>query len=196
MARFSLLFSKRKAVGMGGFHADYIDQKINQQRKRKSMGPARTVFTAISLIMGGAMFYVSLHYLPALVQPQKILGLSGITLDESAVRLHNRNALQRLFAPYLDAFDMQRTYLRSGQTIQAQYVLPEGSQLDLHIQQCRRFWLVEIFHCQTISQDYTQVTDRIGTQAFTFQDSGFYHFQDKVTLPEGETHYRVIWSRK
>lgn len=195
MALFGLRVTQRKEAAVGGFHAAYIDKRTKLS-KRPKMGIIRTTFTGLSLVFGFLMCYVALHYIPAFMQTNKVLSLSGLNTNKAAAELKPENPIERFIMPYIDAFDMQRTYLREGQTIQAQYVLPEGATLDLHIQKCRRLWVVEIFTCQTMAYEHVQVTDRTGTQAFTFRDTGFYHFKDVVTLPHEGQEYRVVWKRK
>ena len=193
MALFGMRLKQRDTAAIGGFHAAYIDKKTKS--KKNPLGFLRTLFSGVSLAIGGMMCYVALHYIPAYMQPQKVLSMSHA--DTAASRLKDRNPLEKLVAPYWDAFKSKRTYLRGGQIIQAQYVLPEGASLDLHIRQCRRLWVIEVFHCQVLSVETLQITDdTLGTQAFRFKDTGFYHFQEVVTLPAGETDYRVVWSRK
>ena len=52
---------KRRHKKIGGFHAEYIDKGARE--KRKSMGLGRTFGAATTLIIGGAMCYIALHYI-------------------------------------------------------------------------------------------------------------------------------------
>jgi len=62
MALFGMRI-KRRREKIGGFHAQYIDK--GAKKKRHSMGIGRTFSSATTLIIGGAMCYISLHYIPA-----------------------------------------------------------------------------------------------------------------------------------
>ena len=183
---------KRRHKRVGGFHAEYIDK--GALKTQKSMGIGRTFGSATTLIIGGAMCYVSLHYVPAYLGLNKILAFSDLDTSSSVAPESSQWAA---LSSYVDAFRIKRTYLKSGQTIQAQYALPEGAKLDLIIQRCRPAFVVEIFNCQVISEETAQVTnDKDGTQRFSFAESGFYRFDEKVTLsPNNVKNYRVIWSR-
>ena len=183
---------KRRHKRVGGFHAEYIDK--GALKTRKSMGIGRTFGSATTLIIGGAMCYVSLHYVPAYLGLNKILAFSDLDTSSSVAPESSQWAA---LSSYVDAFRIKRTYLKSGQTIQAQYALPEGAKLDLIIQRCRPAFVVEIFNCQVISEETAHVTnDKDGTQRFSFAESGFYRFDEKVTLsPNNVKNYRVIWSR-
>jgi len=76
---------KRRGKKVGGFHADYIDK--GALKKRKSIGIFRTFGSATTLIMGGAMCYISLHYIPAYLGLNKILSFSD--LDTTAQSMGN-----------------------------------------------------------------------------------------------------------
>ena len=191
MALFGMRI-KRRREKIGGFHAQYIDK--GAKKKRHSMGIGRTFSSATTLIIGGAMCYISLHYIPAYLGLSKILAFSE--MDRSA-SVAPESSQWAALSSYADAFRIKRTFLREGQTIQAQYALPEGATLDLVIQRCRSAFIVEIFNCQVVSEETARVTnDRDGMQRFRFPEAGFYRFDEKVTLaPNNVRNYRVIWSR-
>ncbi|WP_409434052.1 hypothetical protein ACJ3XI_05995 [Litorimonas sp. RW-G-Af-16] len=152
------------------------------------------MFSGLSLTFGAMMCYVALHYVPAFTSTHKVLSFSNG--DTSAARLQNRNPVQKLLGPYADAFSLKRTYLRAGQSIQVQYAIPAGAKMDLNIVQCRRLWVIEVFTCQTVSRKHVEVTKKVGTETFRFQDTGFYFFDETVTLGEKGKDYRVVWTRK
>jgi len=191
MALFGIKMKPRHK-NIGGFHAEYIDTSAT--RKRKPMGIGRTFGSATTLIIGGAMCYVALHYIPAYLGLNKILAFSDLDTSASVAPESSQWAA---LSSYADAFRIKRTYLRPGQTIQAEYALPEGATLDLVIQRCRPAFVVEIFKCQVISEETSRVSnDKLGTQHFRFPESGFYRFDEKVTLsPDNIKSYRVVWSR-
>ena len=105
---------KRRSVpNIGGFHAAYLDVKTsNSVYKREPMGFSRAFFSALSLTFGLMMCYVALHYIPAFLNPKKILHISGAANYESPARLKKRNPLQKLLGPYVDAF-----FLRAPATV-------------------------------------------------------------------------------
>lgn len=190
---FGIKHKNRRKVGIGGFHADYLDNKT-ARRQAKQMGYIRSIFSAISLLFGALMIYVTLHYLPAFLQPQKILGMTDTQL--TSARLKDEGPIRKLMGPYADLFTMKRTYLRSGQTIQAQYAMPPGAVMTLKIKQCRSLWIVEVFECQVVSKQSIRITNPTGSKSFQFPETGFYHFDESVKLPKGKGDYRVVWVRK
>ena len=197
MARFSIAMKKRRKAMVGSFHnqVEAVNTSFNRRHTQSSLGLARTVSSGLSISLGGMMCYIALHYIPAFVQPQKIL--SATTIDTSVKRLENKGPIRKIFGPYIDAFSMQRTYLRPNQKIEAQFILPEGAKLNLNIQQCQRILVLEIFNCRVISQKNLTVTkETLGYRAFQFENDGFYHFSHKVTLPkDSPKDYTVLWSR-
>jgi len=183
---------KRRRKRVGGFHAEYIDKGAT--RKRKAMGLGRTLGSATTLIIGGGMFYIALHYIPAYLGLNKILSFSDLDTSSS---ISPDTSQWAALSSYADAFRLKRTYLRAGQTIQAQYALPEGASLDLVIQKCRPAFVLEIFKCDVLNEEKARIKfNQRGTQRFRFPESGFYRFQENVTLsPNNIKNYRVIWSR-
>jgi len=197
MSVFGIKMKKRRATSQGSYH-NVVEQSHSFHRrstKKESIGIGRAIFSGLSLSLGGLMCYVSLHYLPAFVQTQKILGSNAI--DTSTARLQNKGPIRKVLGPYIDAFSMQRTYLRPGQEIEAQFILPEGATLDLEIEQCRRVIAIEIFKCDVISRKNVSVTKAtLGDKSFQFANGGFYHFSHKVTLANGSSNdYTVVWTR-
>jgi len=191
MAVFGSMKKKRKKA-VGGFHAEYIDKRTSS--KKKKMGFFRTIGTATSLLLGGSMFYVALHYIPAYLGLQKVVTLSE--LDNSATRLTKDNQVSLLSA-YIDPFRLNRTYVRAGQSLQVQYALPTDAELEIYINRCRPAFIVEIFNCDVINRETAIVkNDKVGTQRFKFKDSGFYSFNETVIQKNNmREKYRVVWSR-
>jgi len=192
MALFGMEIKRRHKKAVGGFHAEYIDQRVSS--KKKKMGFFRSLGSAGSLILGGSMFYIALHYIPAYLGLQKIIALSE--LDNSATRLAKDDQFSLLSA-YIDPFRLNRTYLRAGQSIQVQYALPANTEMEVYINRCRPAFIVEIFKCDVISQKTATVkNDKVGTQRFKFKDSGFYTFNESVVQKSNmREKYRVVWSR-
>jgi len=195
MSKFGIAeLSARKKNKISGFNAGYADRKTVS--RSKPMGLSRAFGSALSLILGGALCYVSLHYMPAFVSTRKIVAVSDF--DQSSTRLKNDENHFFLKA-YWDAFSLKRTYLRDGQSIQAQYALPPGTKLELGIKRCRPAFILEVFKCDVIGEKSFKITnDQTGTRRFQFQGKGFYLFEEKLTGLSPGAHpksYRVVWSR-
>ena len=195
MSKFGIAeLSAHKKNKISGFNAGYADR--HGRSRKKPMGFARTLGSAFSMILGGTLCYVSLHYMPAFVDTRKVIAISN--LDQSSTRLKEEKSSFFLKA-YWDAFSLRRTYLRDGQSIQAQYALPVGTELELGIKRCRPAFILEVFNCEVIGQKSFKITnDQTGTQRFQFQGKGFYIFEEKLSgiSPDTKTtSYRVVWSR-
>jgi len=195
MARFGIQLRSRRKAGIGGFHADYLNDRT-ALRQRKQMGILRSIFTAMSLLFGGCMIYVSLHYIPAYVQPREVLKLAtgGEPLMKTS-DFDQRSPFGKYVGPYVDMFTMERSFIQAGQTVDLKYALPKGAKLDVAIRHCRRLWVVEIFHCEIMSEQVIRVDGFRGKQRFTLGETGFYHFQERVTLPKSGGDFRVVWKR-
>jgi len=109
---------KRRHKKVGGFHAQYIDKGAS--KKRKAMGLGRTFGSATTLIIGAAMCYVSLHYIPAYLGLNKVLSFSDLNNSSSIAAESSQMAT---LSSYADAFRLKRTYLRPGQTSSAKKLL-------------------------------------------------------------------------
>jgi len=74
MALFGIKMTKRRMSPLGSFHTEVEDVNSFFKRgtARKPLGLVRAFFSGLSLILGGMMCYVALHYIPAFLQTQKI----------------------------------------------------------------------------------------------------------------------------
>ena len=197
MALFGIKMKKKRAVAYGSYHIYSDDEHSFHKRvkNKESIGIARAIFSGLSLSFGVIMCYIAMHYVPAYVQTHKII--SSTNIDTSPKRLENKGPIRKIFGPYIDAFSLQRTYLRKDQEIQAQFILPKGATLDLSISQCRRMFAIEILKCDVVMQHDVKVSNElIGTKAFQFPGKGFYHFNHKVTFANNTpADYKVVWTR-
>lgn len=195
MPRFGLKTKSKRKAGIGGFHAEYLNNR-DVIRQRKKMGMTRTIMSGLSLLAGGFMFYVSLHYIPALVQPKQVLQFASG--DSAALKTYDfdRNStLHDVFGPYVKLFHLDRAYMKPGQSIAIKYDLPPGAHANLDITQCRRAWVLEVFKCDVVSTFSTKTKRQRGIESFALSQGGFYHFkQDVIGVPKGE-NYRIVWER-
>lgn len=195
MALFGMRMKSRRKAGISGFHAEYLNDRT-AIRQRKQMGYLRAAFTGASLLFGGAMIYVAFHYVPAFVQPKKVLKFaSGDAAAMQTYDFDRKSKIHEFLGPYGELFHLDRAYLQSGQSVNIKYDLPAGAHANLKIVQCKRVWVVEIFKCEVVSQFNAKTKRRSGIESFTLGHGGFYHFRQHVeNVPEGEP-YRIVWER-
>ncbi len=192
---FGIIHKSRRKAGVRGFNSDYLNDKT-AIRQRKQMGYVRSIFTALSLLFGAFMIYVAMHYIPALIQPAKILKIA--TGDSAAAKTYNferKSKLHSVISPYVKMFQLDRAYMGDGQNINIKYDLPSGAYADLQIVQCRRAWVVEIFKCQVTSRFDTRTKRQSGVESFTLANGGFYHFKQIVHNVPSDEPYRITWER-
>lgn len=162
--------------------------------KIQPMGPHRTLGSALSIILGLTLCYAGLHYIPTLMRPSQVIDAIISPSKKSALDI-DRNRVQR-FGIYAQSFLLRRTYLRSGQGLTVHYSLPEGATLDLHIQQCRRMFIAEVFHCIPVSHQNVSIENKTdGRRTLKFSEPGFYHFDETVSLKDPTGKYRLVWVR-
>lgn len=167
--------------------------------ERRPMGFARVFFTALVILFGMFMYYIAMHYVPALANPRKVVRLATETatlpVSASEFDFEEVSSLEKLLGPYYSLFALDRSYMHANETIRIKYELPEGATVQLDILQCRRVWAVEIFHCSVVDQFTTKKKSGRGMANYALGDSGFYHFRHKVEgLNETDT-YRLVWQR-
>jgi len=167
--------------------------------ERKPMGSMRVLSTACVILFGMFMYYVAMHYVPALSNPKTVLRFAteNATLppEETEFDFDEASALEKLLGPYYSLFILDRSYMRAGESIKIQYEIPEGSTVNLDIVQCRRVWVIEIFRCDVVSQFSTEKKARRGISTYALGDAGFYHFRHKVSGAKDTESYRLIWQR-
>jgi hypothetical protein len=167
---------------------------ITGQTVKTPMGPKRTFGSALSIILGLTLCYAGLHYIPTLLRPSQVID-TIVSPSKRSVLDIDRNRFQR-FGIYAQSFLLRRTYLRAGQGITVHYSIPEGASLDLHIKQCRRMFIGEVFHCTPVSQQTVRIENKLeGKRTLQFAEPGFYHFKETVNLNTPDEPFKLIWVR-
>jgi hypothetical protein len=158
------------------------------------MSSKRLLGTAAALILGLTLCFAALHYVPTLLRPTHVVDTLVSPSKKSLLDI-DRSRLKR-FGVYAQSFFLRRTYLRGGQGLTVHYSIPEGATLDLHIKQCRRMFIIEVFHCTATSQQTVTIDNNMtGQRALKFAEPGFYHFDETVTLTEPDGEYHLVWVR-
>lgn len=169
-----------------------------EPKVRKS-GLSRVVFTSLTFLLAAFMFYVAMHYVPALTSPSKTIRFATdsqtIPSQSTATENQGGSILSKIAAPYQNLFLLDRAYLRSGETVQITFDLPETATVDLRIVQCKRMWVVEIFHCNVLSEFTSQKGPGKGLVKYTLGDAGFYHFRHKINNLQPTDSYSLVWER-
>lgn len=168
--------------------------QMSPAKRATRMSSKRLLGTAASLILGLTLCFAALHYVPTLLRPTQVVD-SLVSPSKKSMLEIDRSRLQR-FGVYAESFLLRRTYLRAGQGLTVHYSIPEGATLDLHIKQCRRMFILEVFHCTAISQQTVTIDNNMaGQRALKFAEPGFYHFDETVTLTDPGGDYRLVWVR-
>lgn len=159
------------------------------------MGIKRAFITALTITFGLFMVYVALHYVPAHFRSQGVVGL--VTENGRLSQQVSQDSEIPILGDYLDAFNVRRTYLKAGQTLEARFIVPENTTLALRVRQCRSVFGLEVFHCFNVSEDSITIRDETyGRRTLTASRNGFYHFDELVTTPEIDAPFKVVWARR
>lgn len=185
---------KRRSKRAGTFHVDNINNR-GKLKANRTMSNVRLLGSAISLTVGGFMLYSAMHYVPSYFGAHKVLSLSNLDSAAEAMVPGDKNG--NILSPYMDLFEIQRTYLRPGQRIQAQYDLERGTVVELRIRRCQQQFIVEVFDCNVIGEKTMTVRNKTtGSHEFTFKEAGFYMFDEKVIKQgRGKKPSYVTWRR-
>jgi hypothetical protein len=185
--------------------ASYSKQSIQSERinaasavtgstAKSPIGLRRKLGSAISIIIGLTLCYAGLHYVPTLMRPTHVVDEVMSPSGKSALD-RDRNRLQR-FGIYAQSFLLRRTYLRANQGVTVHYTLPAGATMDLNIKQCRRSFVIEVFHCTLVSEQTIRIENKTkGRRALKFAEPGFYNFDGTVTLAQPDESYKIVWVR-
>jgi len=182
---------RRKAAGL--FTTENVNLKRREWKRLSGnrMGPMRFVFSWVALLVGLFSCYTALHYVPSLIGKADLLAIS--TNDSASAKLDVEN--DNIFSPYIKIFDLRRAYMRSGQSIQAQYDMPRGMAIDLHITKCRTAPVIEVYNCDPVSSQVVTITDTSGAREFMVSEAGFYYFDEVVKRGNPNDDYRIVWRR-
>ena len=188
MAVFKLPMSKKRVrSALMSTHDVDVSRRDLRRHEATRMGPVRFVFSWMALALGISSLYTAAHYIPAFRSVDVVE--SGTDLERSDVLfdVEDTNPL----APYLDHFQLKRTYVKPGSTLSVQY-RTDGAPVDLFITQCRNVPVLEVFHCDPVAVREVGISDRSGRREFRFREGGFYHLGEHA--PD-DARYRVVWRR-
>jgi len=182
--------------------SDLAYQQEGLRRKRTFRRMYMTVF-----VLSGAAFliYCSMFYIGAFYDVRSlVLGTSQAERTASAqqnIETLKPETQRTLMSPFVDAFALNRVYLRKNQKIIATYSLPDDVRLVLEVKQCKQMPVVEVFSCKFIGQQQAVIRNNDqGHKTFTVSEPGFYYFKaEAVKAPNQELklnhNYKVIWRR-
>lgn len=160
-------------------------------------GSARYFLSICTLAIGAVLCFVSMHYVGAFIPQSKAISLSVYSDDST----DNKQGISRRIARLVSMPKYKKVYLMAGQAIEAEYNVPSTSSVTLHVMQCKRKLILEVFNCDPIAeQKVTSTGQRYGKRQIRVNHNGFYYFSETVT-PTGQQqtasaeNYVLIWRR-
>ncbi len=168
-------------------------------QSKSKIGYARAVFTACSILIGAVMYYIALHYVPALSNPRDVLKFAteskSLPPKQAEFDFEESRPMGNRLNVFYKLFTLDRAYMRAGETIEIRYDLPEQTTVNLDILQCRRVWAIEIFKCTPLNQFGTKKGPGRGMAEFKLDTGGFYHFRHEVSNLKAGDSYHLLWQR-
>lgn len=160
------------------------------------MSARRLFATAGTLLMGLVLCYCALFYIPAFFSKDRIISLS--THEDVLANLKGNEIKAGWFTPYLDLLRVKRGYLKSGQIIEAEYVISDKAEFKISVTRCAPLVIIEIFACRPIETiEHIQKDTTRGRLKIQAPANGFYYVSEAVsdTTEKGLT-YSVVWRRR
>ena len=137
--------------------------------------------------------YVLYHYVPAFVNLKPILTQTTSQAGAQS-QIDNRKALGAI-APLRDQFKMRKAYVRKGQILQAQYILPAGANASITIKQCKRMIFIEAFNCRNVQDQTVDLSGQTsGTRRFQVAESAMYVLESRVET-DADQAFDITWRR-
>ena len=169
-------------------------KKIKKQSKRaqreSTFGGPFSIMKIIALLM---TLYALAQYIPAFINFKNIVTQSPS--QSGAQNLVESRKKWGAILPLRDYAKMNKAYMRAGQSLQVQYVLPENTKATLTIKQCKSVPFIEVFHCNVVAENKIDISgDTVGTRRITLQSKAMYLLQSEVQVGSGEI-FDIQWQR-
>jgi len=148
---------------------------------------------AMRLILLLMTLYALYHYVPAFVNLKPVL-TQTTTQAGALTQVENRKTLGAI-APLRDQFKMRKAYVRKGQILQAQYILPADASASITIKQCKRMIFIEAFNCKRVQDQTVDLSGQTsGTRRFQVAESAMYVLESRVET-EADQRFDITWRR-
>ncbi len=153
----------------------------------RSMSNSRLLGSALSWVLGISAFYCSLFYVPAFFDYKKVFGISNVTpnIDD---KKHS------VLSPYMELMQLNRTYLKSGQSMEAYYKIIGNNPAELLLYTCMSPAVIEVFVCDPAIVKRIPLEKARGSYSVQVPENGFYGY--RVQVAERSDKYYLIWRRR
>jgi hypothetical protein len=169
-------------------------QKVKKHTKRAHRQSALSGPIAIMKVIVFLMtLYALAQYVPAFINFKKII--TQTSPQSGAQTLLEQRNNWGIAAPLRDYVKMNKAYMRAGQSLQVQYVLPEDAKASLTLKQCRPAPFIEAFRCDVVAETVIDVSnDTVGTRRITLNHSAMYLLQSEVQVGSDDK-FDIKWQR-
>ncbi|MEP6342573.1 MAG: hypothetical protein ABJ275_04595 [Maricaulaceae bacterium] len=168
-------------------------QGRNQKIETVLSGPTLAIKLSLLLVIVYALF----KYIPAYVNFNRIINTatSQPVSQFGAQYLTDKPSKWGFAAPLREYVKMKKAYVRSGKSLQVQYILPEHAEATLTIKRCKNVPIVELFECQVVQTETIEITgNTIGTQRLQMVETAMYVLESQVRVNNNE-RYDIVWRR-
>lgn len=165
-------------------------QKARLKVKSVIDGPV-SIMKFILLLM---TIYALYQYIPAFINFKKVISQTT-TAQPGAQTLIGQRDEWGAASPLRDYIKMKKAYVRTGQSLQLQYVLPDSASATVTLKRCKAIPFIEVFKCNVVQAETIELkNETIGTKRFQIAQSGMYHLESQVEVTNDD-QFDIIWRR-
>lgn len=170
-------------------------KKKSQRQKSDSILSGPLSILKLGLIL--MSLYALFKYVPAYVNFNRIISkvASENQFQPGAQNLAIQNEKWGLFAPLRDYTKLKKAYVRGGQTLQVQYIIPKDAQATLTLKRCKNILFIDAFKCFVTQTDTIDISgETVGTRRLRVSDTAMYVLESEVLV---NSHERadIVWRR-
>jgi len=168
--------------------------KVKRQTKRAHRKSTLSGPIAIMKVIVFLMtLYALAQYVPAFINFKKII--TQTSPQAGAQTLVEKRNNWGIAAPLREYAKMNKAYMRAGQSLQVQYVLPRDAKATLTIKQCKPAPFIEAFRCDVVAEDKIDLSnDTVGTRRIAFQNTAMYLLESEVQITSDD-RFDIKWQR-
>lgn len=170
-------------------------KKRSRRQKSDSILSGPMAILKLGLIL--MSLYALAKYVPAYVNVNRILteAASETQFQPGAQNLADQQEKWGPFAPLREYAKLKKAYVRAGQSLQVQYILPKDAQASLTLKRCKNILFLDAFKCIVVQSDTIDISgEMVGTRRLRVSDSAMYILESHV-LANSNERVDIVWRR-
>ena len=173
----------------------------SQKRKQNKHQKVEAVLSGPTKLIKFCLFVTSIYalykYVPAYINFNHIISeaTSQPSTQPGAQNLADSHKKWGIAKPLREYVKLKKAYMRDGQTLQVQYILPEQAQATLTIKRCKNLPIIELFNCEVVQAETIEIGgNTVGTQRLRVKGTAMYVLESQVIMADDE-RFDIVWRR-